>query len=164
VIVAGGGNSAAEAVLDLVPWAKKITVIHRSQWRADQILLDKLDKIDKLEVHLNTQLLEVMGDQKMTGVRALNKTTMEDITVTADGLFIEIGNEPNSDLIKDLVELNERHEVLVDDQQATSLPGLFAAGDVTNQPYKQIIISVAEGAKAALAANHYLNHTYKERN
>ena len=164
VIVAGGGNSAAEAVLDLVPWAKKITVIHRSQWRADQILLDKLDKLDKLEVHLNTQLLEVLGEQKMTGVRALNKTTMEEITVAADGLFIEIGNEPNSDLIKDLVELNERHEVLVNDQQETSMPGLFAAGDVTNQPYKQIIISVAEGAKAALAANHYLNHTYKERN
>ncbi len=161
VLVAGGGNSAAEAVLDLVPWAKKITVVHRSQWRADQILLDKLALVETLDIHLNTQILEIYGESKMKGVKVLDKTTQQERVISADGLFIEIGSVPNSALAGDLVRLNEREEIIVNDQQETSLPGFYAAGDVTNQPYKQIIISVAEGAKAALAANHYLNHTYK---
>ncbi|MFH5882621.1 NAD(P)/FAD-dependent oxidoreductase [Liberiplasma polymorphum] len=161
VIVAGGGNSAAEGVLDLVPWADKITVVHRSQWRADQILLSKLDKVDKLTVHLETQILNVFGDEMMKGVQVLDKATGEKRLIKADGLLIEIGTIPNSALVKDLVALNEQGEILVDHNQMTSLKGLFAAGDVTAQPHKQIIISAAEGAKAALAANQYLNHTYK---
>ena len=162
VIVAGGGNSAAEGVLDLVPWASKITVIHRSEWRADKILLDKLEKIEKLDVHLNTQILEVIGDELMTGVKVLDKTNNMIKEILADGLFIEIGTEPNSKLVQGLVETNEKYEVIVDENQMTSIPGLFAAGDVTSQPFKQIIISTAEGAKAALAFNQYLNHKYKE--
>lgn len=161
VIVAGGGNSAAEAVIDLVPWAKKITVVHRSKWRADQILLDKHKNIDKLNVHLNTQILNVYGQDKMLGVEVLDKSTGETYKIDADGLFIEIGTIPNSLLVKDLVTTNEIGEIIVDPNQMTSLPGLYAAGDVTEQPYKQIIISAAEGAKAALAITHYLNQTYK---
>ncbi len=161
VIIAGGGNSAAEAVLDLVPWAKKITVVHRSNWRADQILLDKLNKVDNLTIYLNTQILEILGAEQMTGVKVLDKTDNSIKNIEADGLFIEIGTVPNSNLIKDLVKTNERLEVIVDEMQMTSLEGLFAAGDITAQPYKQIIISAAEGAKAALAVNQYLNHNYK---
>lgn len=119
VLVAGGGNSAAEAVLDLVPWAKKITVVHRSKWRADQILLDKLANVDTLDVHLNTQFLEIMGDQTMRGARVFDKTTQQECFIEADGLFIEIGSVPNSYLIHDLVELNERDEIIVNDQQET---------------------------------------------
>ncbi|RJX24087.1 MAG: thioredoxin reductase [Acholeplasma sp.] len=161
VIVAGGGNSAAEAVLDLVPWASKITVVHRSQWRADQILLDKHQSIDKLTVHLNTQILSVLGDEKMTGVHVLDKTTNQTYDIPADGLFIEIGTVPKSQWIKHLVSVNDQDEIIVDSNQMTNVPGIFAAGDVTNQPFKQIIISAAEGAKAALAITQYLNHTYK---
>lgn len=161
VIVAGGGNSAAEAVIDLVPWAKKITVVHRSEWRADQILLDKHQAIDGLTVHLNTQILNVYGNLNMQGVEVLDKKTGQTFKIDADGLFIEIGTVPNSTLVKDLVETNAQGEILVDSQQMTSCPGLYAAGDVTSQPYKQIIISAAEGAKAALAITQYLNHTYK---
>jgi NADH-dependent peroxiredoxin subunit F len=161
VIIAGGGNSAAEAVLDMVPWASKITVVHRSQWRADEILLEKLKSVENLTIYLESQLLEVYGDDQMAGVKVLNKKTNQTFDVQADGLFVEIGTVPNSKLIKDLVLLNERDEVIVDENQMTSLPGLYAAGDVTNQPFKQIIISTAEGAKAALAINQYLNHTYK---
>ncbi len=161
VIVAGGGNSAAEAVIDLVPWASKITLVHRSQWRADQILLEKHKAIDKLTVHLNTQILSVLGDDKMTGVHVLDKTTNQTYDIDADGLFIEIGTVPKSDWIKHLVAVNEQNEIIVDQQQMTNIPGIFAAGDVTNQPFKQIIISAAEGAKAALAITQYLNHTYK---
>lgn len=161
VIVAGGGNSAAEAVLDLVPWAEKITVVHRSQWRADQILLEKHKELSQLTVHLNTQILRVLGEEKMTGLEVINKETNEVSVIEADGLFVEIGTIPNSYLLKDLVETNERGEIIVNQHQMTSKPGLFAAGDVTDQEEKQIIISAAEGAKAALAVTKYLNKFYK---
>jgi len=161
VVVAGGGNSAAEAVLDLVPWASKITVVHRSLWRADQIVLDKLKDVKKLKIYLNTQILEVFGDQSMSGVRVLNKENNEIFEIEAEGIFIEIGTIPNSFLAKELVETNQQGEIVVDDQQMTSVNGIFAAGDVTTQPDKQIIISAADGAKAALAVTKYLNKYYK---
>lgn len=161
IIVAGGGNSAAEAVLDLVPWAKEITVVHRSNWRADQILLDKHKHIPNLSVHLQTQILSVLGQDKMIGVEVLDKTTNQKRIIDADGLFIEIGTVPNSSFLQEIVDLNEAKEVLVDQNQQTSLKGMYAVGDVTAQPHKQIIISAAEGAKAALAATQYLNQEYK---
>jgi len=157
VIVAGGGNSAVEGVLDLVPWASQITIVHRSQFRADDILMKKLNDVDKLDIHLETQILAVLGDDQMMGVQVLDKKTNKKRIIQADGLLIEIGTVPNSWLVKDLVRTNERNEVIVDNNQMTSIPGLYAAGDVTEQPFKQIIISTAEGAKAALAVNQYLN-------
>lgn len=157
VVVAGGGNSAAEAVIDLVPWASKITVVHRSQWRADAVLLKKLESIENLTIHLETQILEVTGQETMTGLKVLNKKTNETFEFSAEGLFIEIGTIPNVSLIKHLIETNASNEVIVNDMQETSCEGLYAAGDVTNQPFKQIIIATAEGAKAALAMNQYLN-------
>ncbi len=161
VIVAGGGNSAVEGALDLVPWASQITIVHRSEFRADQILLDKLKTVDKLKIHLQTQILEVIGEEQMTGIQVLDKKTNEISFIKADGLLIEIGTIPNSYLVKDLVKLNDRNEIIVDQNQMTSYPGIYAAGDVTEQSYKQIIISAAEGAKAALAMNQYLNQNYK---
>ena len=159
VIVSGGGNSAAEAVLDLVPYASKITVIHRSLWRADQVLLDKHKDIEKLDVKLQTKILEIRGNNDhMTSLLVLNTKTNETYEVLADGIFIEIGTIPNSHLVKDLVDCTESNEIIVNGFQETSLPGLFAAGDVTNQPYKQIIIATAEGAKAALRMNQFLNN------
>ncbi|MFP4078925.1 MAG: FAD-dependent oxidoreductase [Candidatus Izemoplasmataceae bacterium] len=163
VIVAGGGNSAAEGVLDLVPWADEITVVHRSQWRADPVLLEKLDQVETLTVHLESQLLEVYGETLMQGVKYKDKATGTIHSIAADGLLIEIGNVPTSGFVKDLVKTNDRGEILVDARQRTNVPGLFAAGDVTQQPDKQIIISAGEGAKAALAASKYLNENYKER-
>ncbi|MCF7924617.1 MAG: FAD-dependent oxidoreductase [Candidatus Izimaplasma sp.] len=161
VIVAGGGNSAVEGVLDLVPWASKITIVHRSEFRADEILLKKLETIDKLTIHLQTKILAVLGEDKVSGVQILDKKTNKKHIIEADGLLIEIGTVPNSYLIKDLVKTNEQNEVIVDKNQMTSIPGLYAAGDITEQPFKQIIIATAEGAKAALAINLYLNQNYK---
>jgi NADH-dependent peroxiredoxin subunit F len=161
VIVAGGGNSAAEAVLDLSVWASKVTVIHRSQWRADDILLKKINQLKNVSIHLETQLLNVYGDQKMRGAAVFDKNTQKEYQIEADGLFIEIGTMPKSDIVKDIVKTNASGEIIVDINQMTSFPGIYAAGDVTDQPYKQIIISAAEGAKAALAINHYLTHHYK---
>jgi NADH-dependent peroxiredoxin subunit F len=161
VIVAGGGNSAAEAVLDLSVWAKSVTLVHRSQWRADAILLEKLNSIQSLKVYLETQILEILGTDHMTGIVVLDKKTNEKRQISADGLFIEIGTIPNSGVVHNLVQTNAKQEIIVDSMQMSSLPGLFAAGDVTDQPFKQIIISAAQGATAALGISHYLTHTYK---
>ena len=163
VIVAGGGNSAAEAVIDLSHWASHVTVVHRSQWRADRILLDKIEALSNVTVHLETQLLDVFGHDVMEGVTVYDKHTKNTRKITADGLFIEIGNIPKSKLVKGLVKTNDNGEILIDENQMTSVPGLYAAGDVTSQPYKQIIISTAEGAKASLAITNYLNQKYKEK-
>ncbi len=110
---------------------------------------------------MNTQILEVIGDKKMKGVKVLDKLKNEEYIVEADGLFIEIGTIPNSNIVKDLVNMNESGEIVVDDNLMTSIEGLFAAGDVTTTKEKQIIISASEGARAALAITKYLNKFYK---
>lgn len=158
VLVAGGGNSAAEAVIDLAAWAKQITVVHRSQWRADQIILNKFKTIPNLSVYLETQILSIEGKENMEGVWVLDKKNQSKRLIKADGLFIQIGLLANSALVQGLVKTNEKGEILVDDQWMTSLPGLFAAGDVTQHPFKQIVIAVGDGAKAALAIQQYLIH------
>ncbi|HBS91120.1 MAG TPA: thioredoxin reductase [Erysipelotrichaceae bacterium] len=158
VIIAGGGNSAVEAAIDVAKVASKVTVVHRSEFRADQILLDQMMSNPNITVFKQTQILRIVGDVKMTGIEVLDKSSNETRMINADGIFIEIGNIPSSDLFSDLVQLNEQREIVVDSKNMTSVPGLFAAGDVTQVAYKQIIISVADGAKAALAANEYINH------
>jgi NADH-dependent peroxiredoxin subunit F len=160
VIIAGGGNSAVEAAIDVAKFASHVTLVHRSELRADQILIDHMNHQANITIHLQTQILEIIGDDKMTGVKVLDKQTLLERVIDADGIFIEIGNLPSNHLIKDLVSLNERGEVIVDEKNMTSLPGLFAAGDVTQMPYKQIVIAVADGAKAALAANEYMNQNF----
>ncbi len=157
VIVAGGGNSAVEAAIDLAKITKKVTIIHRSQFRADQILIDQLAKFDNVESKLQTQILEVQGDKFMTGVKVLNKNSSTEEIIESAGLFVEIGYLPNSEIFADLLELNERNEIVVDGHGKTSVEGIYAAGDVTDIPYKQIIMSAGDGAKCALAVNEYLN-------
>lgn len=157
VVVAGGGNSAVEGVIDLVPWARKITIVHRSQFRADEVLLSRLKEINNLEINLETQILAAYGNDFLEGIKVLDKSSNEIRNIETDGLLIEIGTIPNSYLVKELVKMNQQNEIIVDEQQMTSLPGLFAAGDVTSQPFKQITISTAEGAKAALAIKQFLN-------
>lgn len=157
VIIAGGGNSAVEAAIDVAKLAKNVTLVHRSQLRADKILIDKMNEQSNIKVYLESQILEIEGDTKMRSVRVLDKVSNSEFRLEADGIFIEIGNIPNSDLVKDLVKLNERNEIIVNHKQETSLEGCYSAGDVSDTAYKQIIIATAEGAKAALAANEYIN-------
>lgn len=157
VIVAGGGNSAIEAAIDLSKIASKVTVVHRSQLRADKILVDQVEKLDNVVIHLDTQIQEVLGEKIMSGIRVLDKSKNEEYTIDANGLFVEIGYLPNTEPFKDIIELNNRNEIIVDKYGETNIKGVFAAGDSTDTPYKQIIISAADGAKCALAANDYLN-------
>lgn len=160
VIIAGGGNSAVEAAIDVAKWASEVIVVHRSEFRADKIILDQMFANEKITVFKQTQIVEIVGEQMMNGVIVLDKTTNQQRQIDADGIFIEIGNVPNSGLVKDMVQLNEFGEIIIDEHQMTSIPGCFAAGDVTTANYKQIIVSVADGAKAALNANEYINHHF----
>ena len=157
VLIAGGGNSAVEAAIDVAMVAKSVTLIHRSQLRADQVLIDRMLSNPRIKIHLETQILEIVGEDALSGVRVVDKTTQSEKRIDGDGLFIEIGNIPNTSLIKHLVDLNDRNEVITDEVGKTRCKGLYASGDMNQSPYKQIIIAAAEGAKAALAANEYLN-------
>lgn len=156
VVVAGGGNSAIESALDLAKWAKKVTVIQRSKFRADGILLKQMYANDKIDYLLETQILEVHGTSSVEGLTILDKQTNQKRLFKTEGLFVAIGMNPNTGFIKDFIVLNDYQEVIVNEKQETSIKGIYAAGDMVNQPHKQIIISAAEGAKAAINANHYL--------
>lgn len=157
VIIAGGGNSAVEAALDLAKVANHVTIVHRSSFRADKVLIEQLNKAQNIKVHLETQIKEIVGDDAMTGILVLDKKNGEESVINADGIFIEIGHVASSNIFKDMLELNEHGEIIVDEKNRTNIPGIFAAGDITQVPYKQIVIAVSDGAKAALAANEYLN-------
>lgn len=161
IAVAGGGNSAIEAAIDLSKIAKEVLIIHRSNFRADDLLLEEIKNNPKIKYLLNTEIKEIKGDKIINSLLLFDKETNKEYSIPIEGLFVEIGTIPNSNLVKDLVTLNNHNEIIVDNFQQTSLEGLYAVGDVTNQPFKQIIISAAEGAKAALAINNYLN---KKRN
>ncbi len=158
VIVAGGGDSAAEAAIDLARIAKSVKVVQRSVFRANRISVDKLQSLDNVEIYLNTQITEIKGDgDRLTHVKVLDKTENRLFDIEGEGLFVEVGSIPLSDFVKGLVELNDVGEIIVNQNAETNTAGVFAAGDVTASSYKQIIIAAAEGAKAALSASDYLN-------
>ncbi|MFA5006676.1 MAG: FAD-dependent oxidoreductase [Candidatus Izemoplasmatales bacterium] len=157
VVVAGGGNSAVEAAMDLAKWASRVTIVHRSRFRADQTILDRLKDVKNVSVMLETQILSIEGTDRVESIRIRNKADGIESSIPADGIFIEIGTIPNSALFSSLVKLNDRGEIVVDGQQRTDCEGLYAAGDITEQPFRQIVIAAAEGAKAALAASAHLN-------
>lgn len=158
VVIAGGGNSAVEAAIDVAKYATKTIVVHRSEFRADEILLKRLRTIDGIEIYTQTQIVELVGSNKLESIKVLDKNTQQERLIETQGIFIEIGHVAHSNLVHHLVEVNQANEIVVDEKQRTSCEGLYAAGDVTNSPYKQIIIAVADGAKAALGASEYINN------
>lgn len=165
VVVVGGGNSALEAVQDLFPYASEIYLINRSDTlRGDPVIQEEIKKNPKFkEVIYNSQILEILGDSFVTGVRYKNSKTGEEKILEVDGVFVEIGSVPNSEIVKDLVELDSWGQVVIDSKHgATSRPGIFAAGDITDDPYKQNNISAGDAVKAALAAYAYLKKREKK--
>ena len=156
VIVAGGGNSAVEAALDLAKITNSVKLVHRSQLRADQVLIDELKKLDNVEIKLNTQILSISGEMLMSKIEVLDKDKDERYEINAGGLFVEIGYLPNTSLFEGVLDLNDKGEIVVDRYGKTNIDGVYAAGDVTEMPYKQIIMAAGEGAKCALAVNDYL--------
>jgi alkyl hydroperoxide reductase subunit F len=155
VAVIGGGNSALDATLQLMNIAKKIYLINiNPKFRGDEVMIEKVKGSDKVTKLYNANTLEILGDKMVTGVKVERDGKQE--TMNVRGVFIEIGYTSNSDFVSGLVERNKRGEIVVDNNNRTSMPGIFAAGDVTNVPQKQIVIAAGEGAKAALSAYEYL--------
>jgi alkyl hydroperoxide reductase subunit F len=158
VAVIGGGNSGVEAAIDLAGIVAHVTLIEfDSQLRADAVLQNKLNSLSNVTIIKSALTTEVLGDgQKVSALVYKDRNTDELITVELQGIFVQIGLLPNSDWLKGVVELNPRGEIIVDAKGQTNIPGIFAAGDVTTVPYKQIVIAVGEGAKAALSAFDHL--------
>jgi alkyl hydroperoxide reductase subunit F len=161
VAVIGGGNSGVEAAIDLAGIVAQVTLIEfDSQLRADAVLQRKLRSLPNVNVITSALTTEVLGNgEKVTGLRYKDRTTDEQHEVVLEGIFVQIGLLPNTDWLKGTVELSPRGEIIVDAKGQTSIPGVFAAGDVTTVPYKQIVIAVGEGAKASLAAFDHLIRT-----
>lgn len=154
VAVVGGGNSALTAAKDLMSYAEKIYLINiSSEVQGDPVLLEPIKKSDKVEFLLNTTVLSIQGTGRVESI-TVSKNGQRIIDVS--GVFVEIGLIPNSELFKGLVEMNENGEIMVDCACRTSRAGVFAAGDVTTVPEKQIVVAAGEGAKAALSAYEWL--------
>ncbi len=158
VAVIGGGNSALDATLQLIEIAKKVYLITKNdKLYGDEILIDKVLSSDKLELLTNTQTEEVLGDMFVNKIKVRDTKKEKSKVIDVSGIFIEIGSRPSTSFCKDLIELNELNEIIINCEAKTSIPGIFAAGDVTNVPDKQIIIAAGEGSKAALASYRYLS-------
>ena len=159
VAVVGGGNAGLEAVIDLFPYAGEIYIMeYGNSLKADPVTQEEVRKNPKLkQIILNSQTLEIIGDKFVTGIKYKNHKTGEEKVLNVEGVFVEIGSVPNSEMVKDLVELDKYGQVVIDSKHATtSCPGIFAAGDITDDPYKQNNISAGDAVKAALAAYNYL--------
>jgi len=161
VAVIGGGNSGVEAAIDLAGIVAEVTLIEfMPEMRADAVLQNKLRSLPNVKVLLNTQTTEVVGDgAKVTGLVCKDRTTEEESTIDLEGIFVQIGLVPNTEWLKDTITLSPRGEIEVNARGETSLPGVFAAGDCTTVPYKQIVIAMGEGSKAALSAFDHLIRT-----
>jgi alkyl hydroperoxide reductase subunit F len=158
VAVIGGGNSGVEAAIDLAGVVEHVTLFEfMDQLKADAVLVKKLLSLPNVTVHTNAQTLEITGDgQKVNGLRFKHRGTGEEQTVDLAGVFVQIGLVPNTEFLRGTVELSRFGEIIVDARGATNLPGVFAAGDATTVPYKQIVIAAGDGAKAALSAFDHL--------
>jgi len=156
VAVIGGGNSGIEAAIDLAGIVKHVTVLEfLPELKADSILQKRLYSLPNVTVITNAETKEITGTDKVDGITYVDRATGETHHIDVDGVFVQIGLVPNTDWLGDTVE-RERGGIVVDRRGATNIPGVFAAGDCTNSPYKQIIISMGSGATAALGAFDYL--------
>lgn len=158
VIVVGGGNSGIEAALDLAGIVKSVTVVEfMPSLKADKILVDRALSTANIQIRTQVAAREIAAENgRVSGLKYVDRTSGNPDVIRADGIFIQIGLVPNSVYAKDLVQTSRSGEIVIDEKGRTNVPGVFACGDVTTVPYKQIIISMGEGAKAALSAFEYL--------
>lgn len=157
VAVVGGGNSGIEAAIDLAGIANHVNVIEfLPELKADKVLQDALYKLPNVTVIKNAQTKEITGNDKVNGITYIKRDNGEEHHIPLQGVFVQIGLVPNTDWLEDTVEKNRFGEIIVDAKNSTNVEGIFAAGDCTNSPYKQIIISMGSGAIAALSAFEYL--------
>ncbi|QBG49118.1 alkyl hydroperoxide reductase subunit F [Verrucomicrobia bacterium S94] len=154
VVVVGGGNSGVEAAIDLAGICSHVTLLEFSeQLKADGVLVDKAQSLDNVTIHTNAAASRILDNgDKVSGIEFTDRVSNEIRTVQADGIFVQIGLSPNTAPFKELVEMNQMGEIVVDGHCRTNKAGIYAAGDLTTVPYKQIIIAMGEGAKAGLSA------------
>lgn len=154
VAVIGGGNSGVEAAIDLAGIVREVVLFeYNDQLKADQVLIDKLKSLPNVSILTNVKTEKILGDgQKVTQIEYTDRSSNQSEKMSLDGVFVQIGLVPNSQFLKETVSLSKFGEIIIDDKNRTSVPGIYAAGDVTTTPYKQIVIAMGEGAKAALAA------------
>ncbi len=158
VAVIGGGNSGVEAAIDLAGIVEHVTLVEFADaLKADAVLVNKLKSLPNVAIHVNAQTTEITGDgSKVNGLSYKDRATDAVHHVALEGVFVQIGLVPNTEFLKGTLELSKFGEIVVDAKGHTNVPGVFAAGDCTTVPYKQIIIAAGEGAKAALSAFDYL--------
>lgn len=156
VAVIGGGNSAMDAALQIANYSPKVSLITLEPLQGDEILKSKVAKEPKINVYVGFKTVEIKGENFVEGIVVESLKNSEKKEFSVKGVFIEIGSTPNTHFLKGLAELNELGEIKVNCRCETSAPGLFAAGDVTDAPEKQIIIAAGEGAKATLSASSYI--------
>ena len=161
VAVIGGGNSAIEAALDMVKVAEHVDMVSVTPLTGDPIMIEKLADAKNLTIYINYQTEKILVQGLTEGIVIQEIKTGKSQQLDDTGVFIEIGLEPNSDMVKNLVRLNQNGEVQVNCSCETEIPGFYAAGDVTTVPEKQIVIAAGEGAKAALQAHRYLQRLAK---
>jgi alkyl hydroperoxide reductase subunit F len=158
VAVIGGGNSGVEAAIDLAGIVEHVTLIEfASQLKADAVLVNKLESLRNVTIHVNAQTTEITGDgKKVNGIAFKDRISGEEHYVPLEGVFVQIGLVPNTEWLKGSLELSRFGEIVVDAHGRTSVPGVFAGGDATTTPFKQIVIAAGDGAKCALSAFDYL--------
>jgi alkyl hydroperoxide reductase subunit F len=161
VAVIGGGNSGVEAAIDLAGVVAHVDLVEFADaLKADAVLVSKLKSLKNVSIHVNAQTTEITGDgQKVNGLRFKDRVSQEEHSLTVEGVFVQIGLVPNTEFLKGVVHLSKFGEIEVDAKGHTNLPGVFAAGDATTVPFKQIVIAAGDGAKAALSAFDYLIRT-----
>jgi len=157
IAVVGGGDSALEEALFLTKFATKVTLIHRrDKFRASKIMQDRAAKHPKIEIVGDTVIQEVLGENKVEGIRVHNFKTGQTRDIALDGVFVAIGHRPNTDIFTGWLDMNEKGYLTVQNETETNVKGVFVAGDVYDYRYRQAVTAAASGCKAALDAEHYL--------
>jgi thioredoxin reductase (NADPH) len=156
-VVVGGGDTALDEALVLAKFAQEVTIVHRrDQLRASKILQERVFANKKINFVWNSVVEDISGEDRVEGVKLKNVQTSEVSTFPTDAVFVAIGHKPNTDVFKGQIDLDEKGYVIVHDQTKTCVEGVFAAGDVQDCRYKQVVISAGSGCKAALDAEKYL--------
>lgn len=157
VIIVGGGNTAVGDALFLNKICKKVYLVHRrDELRASKTYMEQLHKAENLEIIWNSEVKEILADQTVSGAVIRNKVDGTEKEVACDGIFVAVGNVPNTDLIKGQVDLDEAGYALADETTKTNVPGVFAVGDMRQKPLRQIVTAVADGAVASKYAEEYI--------
>lgn len=158
VVVIGGGNSALHGAEHLEKICKSVTLVHRrDSFRGDLLLVDRLKKLSNIRMALCSEVVEVIGDKKVEAIRLKDVKTGTTQDLKCDGIFIYVGSQPQTELLKGFCKLDDYGYVLTDESMATSLAGLYAAGDVVKKSYRQMVTATHDGCVAALSINGYLN-------